>query len=108
MREGEVSNLGIEGYAVTLACEVGIDGFHAASSPGIVFVKPCLYVGTTIPPVEPGIRCILRSTKGEAIESVFPVRRPATITVVLAPISCVNLCGVLKYIFFFGCSIFRE
>ena len=35
--------------------------------------------------------------------SVLPVRRPATITVVLAPISCVNLCGLLKYTFF--CAI---
>ena len=49
-----------------------------------------------MPPVEPGIRCILRRTKGEAMESVLPVRRPATMTVVLAPMSCVRRCGVLK------------
>ena len=59
-----------------------------------------------MPPVEPAIRCILRSTKGDAIESVLPVRRPATITVVLAPISCVRRCGALKYIFFCGFTIF--
>ena len=28
--------------------------FHAASKPGIVLVNPCLKVGTTMPPVEPG------------------------------------------------------
>ena len=34
------------------------------------------------------------------MESVLPVRRPATMTVVLAPMSCVNRCGSLKYICF--------
>ena len=56
----------------------------------------CLKVGTTMPPVEPGIHCILRRTKGAAIESVFPDLRPATITVVFAPISCVKRGGLLK------------
>ena len=36
-----------------------------------------------MPPVLPAMRCMLRSTKGEAIESVLPVRRPATMTVVV-------------------------
>ena len=49
-----------------------------------------------MPPVEPGMRCMLRRTKGEAIESVLPVRRPATMTVVLAPMSWVRRWGVLK------------
>ena len=35
--------------------------------------------------------------------SVLPVRRPATITVVFAPISCVRRWGLLKYTFF--CAI---
>ena len=54
---------------------------------GELFVNPCLNVGTTIAPVEPTIRCIFLKTKGAAILSVLPVRRPATITVVLAPIN---------------------
>ena len=70
--------------------------FHAANNPGKVFVSPCLKVGTTMPPVEPGMRCMFLRTNGEAILSVLPVRLPATITVVLAPISCVSRCGALK------------
>ena len=60
-----------------------------------------------MPPVEPGIRCMLRKTNGEAILSVLPVRRPATMTVVFAPMSWVRRCGALKYIRFFFCSINR-
>lgn len=64
-----------------------------------------LNVGTTMPPVEPGIRCILRKANGAAMLSVLPVRRPATMTVVLAPISCVSRCGLLKYTCFFAIVI---
>ena len=62
-----------------------------------------------MPPVEPGIRCILRSTIGAAIEPVFPVLRPATITVALAPISCVRCCGLLKKtLFSLICNFLRK
>ena len=78
--------------------------FQAANKPGMVFVRPCLNVGTTMPPVLPGMRCMLRSTNGEAIESVFPVRRPATMTVVLAPMYWASSWGLLKYTRF-SCSL---
>ena len=52
-------------------------------------VRVYVLVGTTMPPVESGIRRILRRTNGAAILSVLPARRPATITVVFAPISCI-------------------
>ena len=44
-----------------------------------------------------GIRCILRKTNGTAMLSVLSVCRPATITVVFAPISCVSRLGLLNY-----------
>ena len=78
---------GVEGAGFVLAV-------IPASSPGRVFVRPCLKVGTTMPPVLPVIRCIFRRTKGTAILSVLPMRRPATITVVFAPISCVRALGL--------------
>ena len=79
------------------------EGFSGEEYVGILgnlldnaMVSPCLKVGTTMPPVEPGIRCILRRTNGAAMLSVLPVRRPATITVVFAPMSCVRRWGLLK------------
>ena len=90
---GEESMSGVEYEAIRRFIDKQQDPYLKEE---MVLVSPCLKVGTTMPPVEPGIRCILRSTKGAAIESVFPVLRPATIAVVLAPISCVRRWGLLK------------